>query len=217
MRMFSSIFLLLTLSFVQLTPAFGGMPSGSDVEELTYDQILDRLSKKKSDLKKVAHSSFDDIKIHAALGYVTSYSKMEIQGSNKDQNHHGLQLSLGIDLFSPRWFSEANWRNFGYQNLGSIEVGLRELDFQVGYQNLIASSTQYRIALGLATRFLNYGDHGNNLHISETTPALAICVGLSSEISSFISAGLQSSYRSPLTSSSDKGGLDIGMQMMASF
>jgi len=215
-RVYFWIFTIL-VSFVSTFVQAAEADDSGEVEEITYEQLVDRISQKKSILKSETLSAFDDVLIHASLGFVNSFSKAEVAGQITDNHHSGLQLSLGVNLFSPRWYSEAVWRNFGYQNQNGQEIGLRELDFRVGHQDDLSSRWRYRMGTGLVTRFLRISDAKKSVDIDATTPGLLVNFGLYASMNQFISLGGETSYRSPLVASQDRGSWDFTLQAITSF
>jgi len=219
--MFKKFIYSLSISLVALAlwPSQSPARSAEDpeYEEVSYDDLLQRISHKKTYLKQESASPFDDVLIHVGLGYVTAFSQTSIQGNNLSNQFSGLQLSLGINLFSPHWYSEAAWRNYGVQNHFTQETGLRELDFRLGYQDALNGQWNYRLGTGLATRFFHYSDTAKDINIDATTPAMMINFGLFAKMSEFVSLGAEASFRSPLVSSNDKGSWDLSLQTLTSF
>ncbi len=208
------LFLALSLPFKGL--AMNSEETSPDYEEVSYEDLLNRISNKKSYLKKESSSPFDEVLIHFGLAYVTSFSATSIPSNSLSNQLSGLQLSLGINLFSPHWYSEATWRNFGVHSRFSQEISLRELDFRIGFQEDLSAKWKYRLGTGLATRFMHYSDN-KSVNIDATTPALLINFGLFTPISDFVSLGAEVSGRSPLVSSSDRGSWDLSLQSLTSF
>lgn len=78
-----------------------------DYEEVSYEDLIQRLSKKKTKVmnEQVGASVLDDIMIHAGIGLTTSALNY-FDGKGTGEKHaNGFQLSFGIDLFSPNWAS----------------------------------------------------------------------------------------------------------------
>ena len=112
-------FFIAAVVFLLTSPKVQATESPSDVEELTYDQILSRLSQKKTYLQQDQSSPLDNVKIHVGMGFINTLSAFEVARSQEQQLLTGLQLSVGIDLLSRNWYSEAAWRNFGYTKRNS--------------------------------------------------------------------------------------------------
>lgn len=210
-------FVVVLAAFTRPSESLASSSEDPDYEEVSYEDLLHRISHQKSYIKQESTSPFDDVLIHAGLGYVTTFSQTSIQGNNFSNQFSGLQLSLGINLFSPHWYSEAAWRNYGVQNRLTQETGLRELDFRIGYQDAINNQLNYRLGTGLATRFFHYSDTAQSINVDATTPAMLINFGLFAKMNEFLSLGGEASFRSPLVSSSDKGSWDLSLQTLTSF
>lgn len=214
MHMCRFVFLILLMSLFSLPSK---VQAAEDVEELTYDQILSRLSQKKTYLQQDQSTAFDNVRIHVGMGFVNSLSSYEVANSSEQQMLTGMQLSVGIDLLSRSWYSEAAWRNFGYTRNGSAETGLRELDLKVGYRTDLTENVDLCTGFGLATRYLNYSDPSRDITFRATTPAFAFNVDFLAKVSRQVSAGLATSYRSSLISSTDRGSIDFGLQLTSFF
>lgn len=202
-----------------LTPCFGraAATAESEYEEVSYDDLLARISNKKTYLKQESGSPFDDVLIHVGIGYITSFSETSIPNDNISNRLSGIQLTLGINLFNPNWYSEANWKNYGVNSSASQEVSLRELDFRIGYMNSLSESWNYKIGTGLATRFLHFSNPSKLINYDSTTPALLAHFGLFNMISKSLSFGAEVSMESPLTASYDRGGWNLGFLTQGSF
>ncbi len=214
-RLFSVLILILAALPFQSLGSSAEEPT--EYEEVSYEDLLNRISNKKTYLKKETASPFDDVSIHVGLGYVTSFAQASVQGNSISDQYTGLQLSLGINLFSPHWYSEAAWRNYGFHKQLTQETGLRELDFKIGYQSELNTQWKYRLGTGLSTRFMHYSDTAKNINIDATTPALVGSFGMMASMNEVISIGAEASFRSPLVSSTDKGSWDLSLQTIASF
>lgn len=189
----------------------------TEYEEVSYEDLLGRIANKKSYLKSESSSPFDDILIHTGLGYVTTFSEAALPNDNISPRLAGIQLTLGINLFNPNWYSEANWRNFGTSTSLSHEVSLRELDFRIGYLNSLDHNWNYKIGTGLSTRFFHYSNPTKALSYDSTTPALMIHFATMNSINKYLSFGAEISMQSPLTASYDRGGWNLGLLTQGSF
>ncbi len=189
----------------------------AEYEEVSYEDLLGRIANKKSYLKSESTSPFDDVVIHTGLGYVTTFSEATLPNDNISPRLTGIQLTLGINLFNPNWYSEANWRNFGTTSSSSHEVNLRELDFRIGYMNSLDQSWNYKIGTGLSTRFFHYSNPAKAISYDSTTPALMIHFAAMNSINKYVSFGAEISMQSPLTASYDRGGWNLGVLTQGSF
>lgn len=189
----------------------------SDYEEVSYDDLLNELNAKKSNLTHKETSSFDEIRLHAGIGYTNSFTNIATQKQNFNRHATGIQLSIGMDLFSPNWYSEGIFKNFGLTSYGSEEMTLREFDLKLGYTNTLESIWSYSISSGLSNRFLHFTDPSNNIDVDSTTPSLIISTGFNAQVHKNLSLGAEVSAHSAIISrTADKNSFDFAFRLTTS-
>lgn len=200
------------------TKAQSHMDSSADTEELSYDDLVNELSARQRRQQGVSEESpFDKIQIHGGMGLINSFSTFQISGKNSARYQNGLQLSMGVDLFSPNWVAEIAWRNFGLTRDGSEEHTLKELDLKLGYKDRLEGPWLYRLQSGLAQRELRLTDSINNVRIEATTPALLASASAILEMSKNASLHFEAGGRAPVVDrTADKGSLDFSMELKIS-
>ncbi|GIL17778.1 MAG: hypothetical protein BroJett040_15290 [Oligoflexia bacterium] len=191
----------------------------SDYEEVSYDDLINRLNKKKSKvIQSQSSSPLDDIMIHAGFGLVTTVSNVNFGDRNYSHTYNGFQLSFGIDLFSPDWVAEGAIRNYGNAQTGSEYRTLRETDMKVMYRGKTSDRGGYRLGTGLATRYFKVNDPINNVHISDTTPSALFFGGIDASINRHFGVGIEVGYRSAMVNyTSDKNSVDFMLRMDSFF
>lgn len=190
----------------------------SEYEEVGYEDLVRQISTKKKTIedRRQPHP-FDQVLIHTGIGYVNSFTIMEIANRESQKYQNGLELSLGVDLFSENWYSEASFRNFGITNYGSEEILLKELDLKIGFKDHLQKSLIFKVEGGLANRYLKITNSDQDISISDTTPMLMGTVGLGVELNPLISLGLNLSGKSALVSqTADKSAFDFSFCFNAS-
>ncbi|HRO68682.1 MAG TPA: hypothetical protein PL182_14005, partial [Pseudobdellovibrionaceae bacterium] len=144
----------------------------------SFDDLVNELSARQRRNEGVAaESPFDKIQIHGGMGLINSFSTFQIDGKNSARYQNGLQLSMGVDLFSPNWVAEVAWRNFGLTRDGSEEHSLKEFDLKLGYKDRIEGPWSYRLQSGLAQRELKLTDSMKNIRVEAATPAILASAG----------------------------------------
>jgi hypothetical protein len=210
-RKIFSIVLALTLSCSSLW-------ASDEYEEVSYDQLLDRLSRKKSGLQRSNYDPFESLKMHAGIGLITSAQQVEIRDSNTYRYQNGFELNFGIDLFSPHWESEVNIRNFGTTESGSESRNIREYALKVLHKNTLADKTGYRFGAGLGTRLLRLNDDRQGLAINDSTSIFVVSGGLDFYVSPVVSLGLELGTRQALISrTNDKSSIDASFRFDTRF
>lgn len=193
------------------------LSASEDYEEISYDQLLDRLSKKRTTIMSSNDSTFDSIKLHAGFGLLTSVASIQTSGSDvKMQN--GFDLTLGIDLFSPNWTSEFAIRNFGTTENGSESRSLREFALKTFYRKGVNQKIAWKIGGGFGSRTLRVTDAPRNVYINETTPSLIGFGGIETFLSPKLSLGFELGARTALSSrAADQGSIDGAVRIDTHF
>lgn len=192
--------------------SLGTLVLASEVEEVGYEELVQQINQKKSRIIRGANDPLDSLKIHAGLGLISSMTTVNT-GARSDGNKYqnGFQLSLGIDLFSPIWATEASLRNFGQAKSLSETKSLREFDLKFMNKDYISSNMGYRLGAGIGTRYLRITDVDTD--IDESTPTAIIFGGLDVFASKNVSVGLEAGYRTSMVNrTADKGGMDLSLR-----
>ncbi|MFZ4404501.1 MAG: hypothetical protein ACOYOK_10405 [Pseudobdellovibrionaceae bacterium] len=189
-----------------------------EYQETTYDELLNQIGSQTSSYKEQSYSAFDDVMVHAGFGYVTSFSTLSVKDEKMSRYQNGLQLSLGIDLFSPQWFSEGVFRNFGLTSYGREELSLREVDLKIGFKESLNHPWFYTVSTGLSDRYLKYNNPNKKYTLEENTASWMLSSGIFIQSNAHLSLGVELSGRTALTSSSvDQNSLDIAFRMNGHF
>lgn len=213
------VLITVSVSFTQIfTPTLVQAASrNGDYEEVSYDDLLNELNAKKSTLTQKQDSSFDEIRLHAGIGYANSFTNIATQNQNFNRHATGIQLSLGMDLFSPNWYSEGVFKNFGLTSYGTEEMTLREFDLKLGYTSKLENIWSYSISSGLSNRFLRFTDSSRNIDIDSTTPSLIISTGFNAQVHKNLSLGTEVSVHSAIISrTADKNSFDFAFRLTTS-
>lgn len=185
----------------------------ADYEEVSYDDLVNQINKRKNSVVRNANDPLDSLKIHAGLGLLTSVNSVNTgEGGDTMKYQNGFQLSLGIDLFSPQWAAEGALRNFGQARSGTETRSLREFDLKFMHRDLISSSAGFRLGAGIGTRYLKIDD--GDLHIDDSTPTALLFGGLDIYASKNFSVGFEGGFRTSMVNqTADKGALDLTLRM----
>lgn len=190
----------------------------ADYEEVSYDSLLNELSGKKNKMinNSSRSSQFNDIQIHAGFAWIGTSTQVKYNDRSDSFFQNGIQMNLGIDLFSPRWISEATLRNFGTQDTHGKKISLREMDLKILYRNQLSNNLDYRLGGGLSTRDLKF--RAGSYTAKENTPFSLLSVGIESHLNQYLSLGMETTIRtSMVTDSVDKNALDLSVRLEASF
>lgn len=217
-NIFIALLAFSSLQFVS-TKVQAAASDNVDYQEVSYDDLVSELSQqnaKQSALMNRGNESHD-LKIHAGIGYATSFSSFRLNDSASQKFLSGIQLSLGIDLFSQNLYSEITFKNYGVDSKGNESLSVKQLDLKLGYQDRLASGPWgYRLGAGISNRFMKYSNPTRSLN--ETIPALSINAGLDTYLNRALVLGLEFAGRTALTEQVyDRGSLDMTIRMDAKF
>lgn len=212
-----SLFLASILLFLTFSTKL--YAQSAETEEYSYEELLDKIkTKQRKYVKKIAASPWDQIYIYPSFAVIQAYTKIA-NDISPSFYHSGLQISLGMDLFSEHWYSETAFRNFGASKTDSKELFLKELDFKIGHKNYVSGSLEYRVSLGVSTRTIRLSDELAGFHQESKNPALITGLGLLSALpNSPLLLGLEFNYRSLLVANEfDKGSMGLNFIFMGYF
>ncbi|MEN0057631.1 MAG: hypothetical protein AAGB31_02260 [Bdellovibrio sp.] len=206
-----ALFLLSSPTLVQAAPA------SSDYQEVSYDDLLNELATQKQTLiRKQQDPTYNELRLHAGIGYANSFTNISSQKQNFNRHATGIQLSLGTD-FTPNWYSEGIFRNYGVTTDGSEEMTLRELDLKLGYKDKLQSIWSYSLSSGLSQRFLRFTDPSRDIDVDDTTPSLVISSGVFAQVHRNLSIGAEFSTRSAVVNrTADKNSFDFALRLSTS-
>lgn len=208
---------LALMIFLFVAPTLAQAATSSETQEVTYDDLVSELASRKKKLTVHEVNPLDEVKIHAGFGMINSFSAFEIAGQKISRYENGMQLSAGVDLFSPNWYAEAAWRNFGLTRNGNEAHSLRELDLKFGHKGVLNSAWTYHLETGLANRSLHLTDETRGIDVSDTTPDLLGAGGADLQISPILSLEIATALHTPVVGqTADRGSWDFGLTMKVS-
>ena len=216
MKTIKALYILLVLLFV--SPAF----SEVDSSYLGYDQIVNNLSRSTSRIPQDGYDPLESIQMHTGLGFATSYVSIDAPRAKINSAFlKGVQLSFGIDLFSPIWAAEGSMRSFGVETLeDKSEVSLKEFDLRLLFKRKFTPSFGMKVGAGMAARYLNFNYYKGTqfIRIKETTPSSLFSGSIEAFITPSLSVGGEVVYRSALIGDTiDKRALDTNIRVDAHF
>ncbi|AHI05575.1 hypothetical protein BDW_05335 [Bdellovibrio bacteriovorus W] len=199
--------LLFTLSAGTMVHA-----ASSDYEEVSYEDLLKELDQKKNQMRSSirTNDSLDAVKMHVGVGFANSFTNISADKSNFNRHASGVQVSLGMDLMTPEWFTEGVFRNYGVNTSGNEELSLKELELKLGYTNYLEGIWKYSLSAGISNRFMKFSDDTRGISVNDTTPSLVVGTGFNAQINRFISLGAEVSARTALVDrTADKNSFDL--------
>lgn len=220
-RMKNKYTFILFLSLLLSVPSW----AQSNVEEeegLGYDALLQKLSRaEQNSYSSYTRDSLDDVKIHLGVGMANSvFTVAHKDGERTFAAQRGVEVALGIDLFSPSWLAEGTFRNFGDTAYENSEIALKEFDLKMIYHTLFTRGWGVRVGGGIAARYLDvrYDGPAGKYEERYQTPASVFGAGLETYLNSKFSLGADASIRNSLIDETpDKTAFDLTLRVNGHF
>lgn len=202
--------------------SFASAQSYQDDEGLDYDALIRKLSQGDKNESVSQEDPFDNVKMHLGVGFVNSIFTVEHANNDKTFGaQRGVQVSMGIDLFSRFWLAEGTFRNFGESKYENANISMKEFDIKVLYQSRFAPGWAFRTGGGLAARYMNikyFGKSGGAFSQQYQTPATVIQGGLLTYLTSGLSIGADASLRnSVIEDTPDRTAFDFTLRLDGHF
>ena len=187
----------------------------------SFDSIVKELSSSRINSSvETTPPPIESIKFHASLGFTTSLVQLDLPNDLPDsKSMRGIELRLGIDLFSPHWVAEGAVRTFTPEPFLNGEITLKEFDLLFVYKNSVNKPLNFSFGGGMTSRYMDLrGINISGVDTSSATPASVILAGASTAFSESFSLGAAISYRDALVSkTADEGSIDGTLQFNGRF
>lgn len=191
-----------------------------DGETQGYDSIVNELNREaERPMHMHAHvrqtpDPFDMIWFHFGVGGATMTETLSLDdGSQYYLGLKGLQISGGIDLFSPNWMAEGTLRNFGQGADQPTQVSLQEFELKIIFHDHLTRQLGFHFGGGLSARYLTIEKQQKG-SIDYTTPTSLASGGIDFFISDRLSVGLEATARDALVAETiDRNSLDATLRV----
>ncbi len=142
--------------------------------------------------------------------------------ADKSQNFgaypDGIQLSLGIDLFSDNWYAEGSLRSYNDASFSGGTLSLKEFDLKIVYQTSSTSGLRYKFGSGLSARYLDIYYTINGKTYEYSTPSSILLTGIESKLTNLVGISLELSKRTSLIGeTTDSGAIDFLVRLDSHF
>jgi hypothetical protein len=166
----------------------------------------------------IQSDSFDSVVFHGGVGLAGLAESLTLpDGKQIYVGQRGIQISFGIDLFSPNWLAEGTYRSFAQAENSQVQVGLQEFEMKFLYKDRIAPQIGIRVGGGLSARYMTVIEPAANA-VVYTTPSGVGTLGLDCFLNDKLSVGVDVSGRSAMISDTpDKSSVDATMRVDAHF
>ena len=212
--------LILTASLVGFSPS--SWAASDDYE--SFDSIVRGLSRGSSRVASPRpQDPMEQVQFHGGVALITTLVQVreEVDRAYTSGLLKGVEASLGIDLFTPRWVAEGALRSFTSDKLDpGVYASLKEFDLKFVHRIPRSLNSHYRFGSGLSARYLDLTFRSPEQETVKdfNTPAALVFLGGHGVISRHLSAGFEVSYRLPLVSdTADLGGLSASLRLDSQF
>ncbi len=217
-------FLSLAVATPTLTWAAASSSFNMSEDYESFDSIVRGLSRSRSapavDLRP--QDPLEQVQFHGGVALATTLVQVQTQGLPfSTALLRGVEASLGIDLFTPRWVAEGALRSFAEERAQKdLYVSLKEFDLKFVHRIPKSTHSHYRFGAGLSARYLDMSQKSADRTLRQefNTPAALVFLGGHTVISRHLSAGAEVSYRAPLVGeTADKGGASASLRLDSQF
>lgn len=189
---------------------------------VSYEAIVSELKANADDVVPAPRNdlNWDEVALHGGMSLATSFISIDApNGAHGDGMLKGFEIFSGANLFSKQARAEIGFRSFAPEDLGRINVDLKELEARMIFLPTLYDRTLLRMGLGLTLRYMDLDSRKDNAstHSKATTPASSLILGIEHKISKAVSVGPDFAYRSALNDSFDKSAWDAAIRLNATF
>lgn len=206
---FAIIGLLIQLSSTMVW-AIGNLNEG--YQEVTYDELVNELNTKKSTVELKKKTPINEI--HLGVGYVHSFTQLNLNRSNTERFQNGLQLSASMNLDSPNLYAEGVFRNFSGSTISQEDLQILQIDGRLGYINAMTALWKFNIFTGFSGRLIQASNSVQNYSVNEFTPSFTTGIGTLAEIHKNIRLCFEVGGRtSILGKNTEKNSVDFALRL----
>ncbi|MGZ3743872.1 MAG: hypothetical protein ACXVB1_11360 [Pseudobdellovibrionaceae bacterium] len=181
-------------------------------QEVTYEELVNELNSKKSTVELNKKLTLNEI--HLGVGYVHSFTQLNVNRKNTERSQNGLQLSASMNLDSPNLYAESVLRNFSGSTISQEDLQILQVDARLGYINSIAPLWKGHLFTGFSGRMIQANNSVQNYSVNELTPSFTAGLGVLAEIHKHIRLGFELGGRtSILGNNTEKNSVDFAMHL----
>ncbi len=186
-----------------------------------YEAIVHNLMGESTTAKmpSQADNPFANVHFHIAVGAAASHLDLtSTHGLPSGANLHGVEVDLGIDLFSPYWQAVGTVTSFVTDYERQTQLQMKEFGMLVQHKLPIEGSISFVLGAGLTARYLTLaGQLPEGVNSSNTTPASQFDGGLDFGITPGLGVILNASYEAALVRTADAGSINGSVMLAGTF
>ncbi|HEY8269628.1 MAG TPA: hypothetical protein VIG33_01965 [Pseudobdellovibrionaceae bacterium] len=185
---------------------------GESYQEVTYDELVNELNTKKSTVESKKKATINEI--HLGVGYVHSYTQLNVNRKNTERFQNGLQLSASMNLDSPNLYTEGVFRNFSGSTISQEDLQILQIDGRLGYLNALTAPWKFNLFTGFSGRLIQGNNPVQYYSINEFTPSFTTGLGILAEIHKNIRLGFEVGGRtSILGKNTERNSVDFALHL----
>jgi hypothetical protein len=175
---------------------------GKDDDLQSYESIVKDLQRPLQAKSRAAvriqsnDDSFSNTTIHAGVGYATMFETIDADSGRIYANQSGVQVAVGIDLFSEHLSAEGSLSSFGEQDYTHALVAIKEFDLMFYGKQKFAPNLTGKIGGGIAGRYLTLTERG--IPVQYSTPSSVITTGMDLFLADAFSIGGEIAMRNAM-------------------
>jgi hypothetical protein len=194
--------------------------SSANTEEVPFEELVKELNSKVSIKDRIQTGSikidpFESLQIHFSLGLIQTVNSLLVSDKAISRLEDGVQLGLGIDLFSPEWVAEGLLKNYGRSTQNDSSLALREFDLRLSYlQQAPQNKMKFRLGNGLGARYLRYTNKWSGDSQFQTTPIYLLGFGLIIPVGDHFDFGVEvQGHLALINETMDRHGLSLILRL----
>lgn len=179
--------------------------STSEEDLMGYDSIVKDLiqtntqnrAKLRKQIEPRTPDSIDNSVIHAGVAFANMFETIDYNNEHYFLNQGGVQISLGIDLFSEHISAEGTMASFGEYNYDGVQISAKEFSLNFIAKEKLSNQLQLRGGMGITGRYLSVISKGNQSDYS--TPSSIFLIGGDYYVSNSLSLGTELAMKNAIT------------------
>jgi hypothetical protein len=170
-------------------------------------------------------SAFDDCRIHGGASFINSFQDFAVSPGVRDRGGiRGLELNLGIDMFTPRVIAEGVLLYFPEAQIEDAHLSSNAFELRMLYDNHLFDGVTFHLGAGISSRTYNVKIKPSTLITSPSNSdhsfssgATALVSGLDYWPSPDVSVGVELTNHLPLANGDDPSSVDLGIKLNGHF
>ena len=162
---------------------------------------------------------FANVHFHIAVGAVASYLNLApTPNLSSGANLHGVEVDLGIDLFSPYWQAVGTLTSFVTDYERQTQLAMKEFGLLVQHKIPLEGTLSLILGAGLTARYLTLSGYvPRGVNSDNTTPASQFDGGVDFGITPGLGVILSASYEAALVRTADAGSINGTVMLEGTF